>query len=100
MAGDAPAPRMPASVHTLDAARIAPAQRRTDDAGASRAPARHGANLHRDASARDGATQATLRAAKSTSQEDEPPTDGAIEPVWKVAEPAPPEPTTDSTSQE
>jgi type IV secretion system protein TrbL len=81
-AGDAPPSRAPATVHTLNAARIAPAQRRSDDA------------------ARDGATQATEQAAKAAGLESEPLTDDAMEPALKVAEPPPPETPADSTNKE
>jgi type IV secretion system protein TrbL len=100
MAGDAPAPRTPASVHALDAARIAPVQRRTDDAGANGPATRSAVSLHRDTAARDVAMRATLHAAKAVSPEDEPPLDDAAELVLKVAEPAPPETTTDSANRE
>jgi len=99
MAGDAPPSRAPATVHTLNAARIAPGQRRTDDAASSMR--QHlGASFHREASARDGAMQATEDAAKAARLEDEPLTDEALEPALKVAEPPPPETPADSTNKE
>jgi len=100
MAGDAPAPRAPATVHTLDAARIAPSQRRTDDAATGGMRPNLGASLHRDATARDDATQATEQAAKAARLEDEPLTDETTEPALRVAEPPPPETPTDSTNKE
>jgi len=100
MAGDAPSSRAPATVHTLNAARIAPSQRRTDDAAASSTRPNLGASLHRDAAARDGATQATEQAAKAARVEDEPLTDEVSEPALKVAEPPPPETPADSTNKE
>jgi type IV secretion system protein TrbL len=99
MAGDAPVPRA-ATVHTLNAARIAPGQRRTDDAATSSMRPNLGASLHRDATARDGATQATEQAAKATRLEDEPLTDEVSEPALKVAEPPPPEAPADTTNKE
>jgi hypothetical protein len=100
MAGDAPAPRAPATVHTLNAARVAPGQRRTDDAATGGMRPNLGASLHRDATARDDATQATERAAKAARLEDEPLTDEVSEPALKVAEPPPPETPADSTNKE
>jgi len=101
MAGDAPAPRAPATVHTLNAARIAPGQRRTDDAATTSSMRPNlGASLHRDATARDGATQATEQAAKAARLEDEPLTDEITEPALKVAEPPPPETPADSANKE
>jgi len=99
MAGDAPAPRAPATVHTLNAARIASGQRRTDDAATGSIRPNLGANLHRNASARDGATQATEQAAKAVRLEDEPLTDEITEHALKVAEPPPQKPA-DSTNKE
>jgi len=100
MAGDAPAPRAPATVHTLNAARIAPSQRRTDDAATGGMRPNLGASLHRDATARDDATQATEQAAKAARLEDEPLADEVTEPALKVAEPPPPEAPTDTTNRE
>jgi type IV secretion system protein TrbL len=100
MAGDAPASRAPATVHTLNAARIAPGQRRTDDAAASSVRPKLGAGLHRDATARDDATQATEQAAKAARLEDEPLTDEVSEHALKVAEPPPPEAPADTTNKE
>ncbi|HET9831192.1 MAG TPA: P-type conjugative transfer protein TrbL [Vicinamibacterales bacterium] len=100
MAGDAPASRAPATVHTLNAARIAPGQRRTDDAATVGMRPNLSASLHRDATARDGATQATEQAAKAARLEDEPPTDEVSEPALKVAEPRPPEAPADTTNKE
>jgi type IV secretion system protein TrbL len=100
MAGDAPPSRAPATVHTLNAARIAPGQRRTDDAAAGGMHPNLGASLHRDATARDGATQATEQAANAARLEDEPLTDEITEPALKVAEPPPPETPADSTNKE
>ena len=100
MAGDAPPSRAPATVHTLNAARIAPGQRRTDDAAAGGMHSNLGASLHRDASARDGATQATEQAAKAARLEDEPLTDEVSEPALKVAEPPPPVAPADTTNKE
>jgi hypothetical protein len=99
MAGDAPVTRA-ATVHTLNAARISPGQRRTDDAATSSMRPSLGASLHRDATARDGATQATEQAAKAARLEDEPLTDEVSEPALKVAEPPPPEAPADSTNKE
>ena len=59
-----------------------------------------GASLHRDATARDDATQATEQAAKAARLEDEPLTDETTEPASKVAEPPPPETSADSTNKE
>jgi len=98
MAGEAPPQRAPATVHTLDAARVAPGQRRADDAMASSPRTNFDVGIHRDASARDGATRATQWAAKAAGPDEEPPQQ--IEPVLKVAEPEPPETTTDSTNKE
>jgi|GEM_PF-1720610 len=98
MAGDAPPPRAPATVHTLDAARVAPSQRRADDAMASSPRTNSDTGIHRDATARDGATRATRWAAKAAGFDEEPHQE--IEPVLKVAEPEPPETTTDSTNKE
>jgi len=100
MAGDAPAPRAPATVHTLNAARIAPSQRRSDDAATGGMRPNLGASLHRDATARGDATQATEQAAKAARLEDEPLTDETTEPALKVAEPPPPETPADSTNKE
>jgi len=100
MAGDAPPSRAPATVHTLNAARIAPGQRRTDDAAASSVRPNLGASLHRDATARDDATQATEQAAKAARLEDEPLTDEVSERALKVAEPPPPETPADTTNKE
>ncbi len=100
MAGDAPPSRAPATVHTLNAARIAPGQRRTDDAATGGMRPNLGASLHRDATARDDATQATEQAAKAARLEDEPLTDEITEPALKVAEPPPPETPVDSTNKE
>jgi type IV secretion system protein TrbL len=100
MAGDAPAPRAPATVHTLNAARVAPGQRRTDDAVSGGMRPNLGASFHRDATARDGATQATEQAAKAARLEDEPLTDEVSEPALKVAEPLPPVAPADTTNKE
>lgn len=100
MSGDAPAPRAPANVHTLDAARVAPGQRRADDTRMGGPRPNLGASLHREAAARDGATQATERAAKAATLDEEALQDDAIEPALKVAEPPPPETATDFTNKE
>jgi len=87
-------------VHTLNAARIAPGLRRTDDAASGGMHPKLGASHHRDATARDGATRATEQAAKAARVEDEPLTDEVSEPALKVAEPPPPETPADSTNKE
>jgi len=100
MAGDAPAPPAPGTVHTLNAVRIAPSQRRSDDAATGGMRPNLGASLHRDAAARDDATQATEQAAKAARLEDEPLTHEVTEPALKVAEPPPPQKPADSTNKE
>ncbi len=90
MAGDAPAPRAPASPDTLDAARITTGQRRIDDAIGGGLRPNLGSSLHRDAAAPEGATEATERAAQASDDGDKPLQDDMIEPIGRVAEPQPP----------
>lgn len=83
----------PAAAHVVsaarEAARVNPSQRRIDDTATDGLRPNPGASLHRDAAARDGATNATRDAAKAADSQDEPSPEEFIVPAHKVAEPPP-----------